>query len=81
MLCVFLVTGTIILRNILIKRIFDNITEEKSVVIDFNICEVYILSEKKIQASNTAGTSSVLCIHLSKPTLYICDSMDIDESL
>lgn len=77
----FLVTGTIILRNILMKRVFDNITEQKSVVIDFNIFEVYILSEKKIQASDTAGTSSVLCIHLPKPILCICDSIDIDESL
>lgn len=77
----FLVTGTIILRNILMKRVFDNITEQKSVVIDFNIFEVYILSEKKIQASDTAGTSSVLCIHLPKPILGICDSIDIDESL
>lgn len=80
-MCHVYFSGAIILRNILIKRIFDNITEQKSILIDFNLFEVYILSGKKIQASNTAGTSSVLCIHLPKPILCICSSIDIDGSL
>lgn len=45
----FLVTLAIILTKILIKRISDNITKQKSGLIDFNIYKIYIPSEKKIK--------------------------------